>query len=113
MRLAFDKRNLDTLIKPYAMPKKTDPAPAPAESFVQSQKITVSLFPADNEKVTAVQIALGRRGRRVSASHITRLALRLLPVTKAGVLADETAEQCLALLDAMKEEDGRALRHRG
>jgi Arc/MetJ-type ribon-helix-helix transcriptional regulator len=95
------------------MPKKSDPIPAPPESYVRSQKITVSLFPADNEKVTAVQIALGKRGRRVSASHITRLALRLLPVTKAGELADETAERCLALLDEMKEEDGRAMRHRG
>ena len=86
-------------------------ASAPAESFLQSQKITVSLFQADNEKLTAVQMALARRGRRVSASQIVRLALRSLPVNKAGAVADEDAERLLALLDAMKEEDGRVLRH--
>jgi hypothetical protein len=84
----------------------------PSETFQQSQKITVSLFPADNEKLTAVQVALARRGRRVSASHVTRLALRCLPVNKAGALTDEAAEQLLALLDAMKNEDGRLMRHR-
>lgn len=85
---------------------------APAESFIQSQKITVSLFPSDNEKLTAVQLALARRGRRVSASHVVRLAMRSLPVNKAGAVTDETAASLLALLDGMKEEDGRLMRHR-
>ena len=93
------------------MASKSDSASAPAESFLQSQKITVSLFQADNEKLTAVQMALARRGRRVSASQIVRLALRSLPVNRSGAVADEDAERLLALLDAMKEEDGRVLRH--
>lgn len=93
------------------MPAKSDSTPAPAESFNQSQKITVSLFQADNEKLTAVQMALARRGRRVSASHVVRLALRALPVNKAGALADDAGERFLALLDTMKAEDGRLLRH--
>ena len=93
------------------MPTKSDSAPAPAESFNQSQKITVSLFQADNEKLTAVQMALARRGRRVSASHVVRLALRSLPVNKAGALAEDAGERFLALLDTMKAEDGRLLRH--
>jgi Arc/MetJ-type ribon-helix-helix transcriptional regulator len=93
------------------MPAKNAPSPATAESFIQSQKITVSLFQPDNEKLTAVQAALGRRGRRVSASHIVRLALRSLPVNKAGALTEEAADRFLELLDTMKEEDGRKLRH--
>jgi Arc/MetJ-type ribon-helix-helix transcriptional regulator len=93
------------------MPKKNDPPPA--ESFSQSQKITISLFPADNEKLTAVQMALAKRGKRVSASHVIRLAIRSLPVNKAGALTEETAGQFLEMLDAMGQEDGRARRHRG
>lgn len=91
------------------MPAKTEPTP---DSFQQSQRITVSLFPADNEKLTAVQLALARRGRRVSASHVARLAIRCLPVNKAGSLTEESAEHLLTLLDAMKAEDGRLMRHR-
>lgn len=94
------------------MPAKAESSTPPPESFSQSQKITVSLFPADNEKLTAVQLALARRGRRVSASHVIRLAMRSMPVNKAGAINDETAAQLLALLDAMKEEDGRLMRHR-
>lgn len=93
------------------MPAKPDSASAPDGSFLKSQKITVSLFQADNDKLTAVQMALARRGRRVSASHVVRLALRSLPVNKAGALAEDAADRFLALLDTMKEEDGRVMRH--
>ena len=77
---------------------------------MQSHKITISLFPDDNERLTAIQLSLARNGRRVSASHIIRLALRTMEVTKAGTITPETADRLLSLLDAMKDEDGRVKR---
>ena len=85
-------------------------APA-SESHAQALKSTISLFSADNERLNAVQIALAKRGRRVSASHMIRLCIRALPTTKSGAITDETTERMLAILDEMKAEDGRVLRH--
>jgi hypothetical protein len=77
---------------------------------VQSQKITISLFPADCAKLLVFQQALAKRGRIVSVSHALRLAVRSLPVTDAGAMTEEVSEGYSAMLDAMSEEDGRSKR---
>lgn len=110
MGLPLTSGECKSFTQSFFMPAKNE---SDQESFNQSQKITISLFPADNARLTAVQMALARKGRRVSASHVIRLALRSVPVTKAGVLDDATAEKFLALLDDMKGEDGRAMRFAG
>jgi hypothetical protein len=84
--------------------------PDPEQSFSQSQKITVSLFAADHAKLSALQLALAKRGRHVSASHAVRLALRSLPVTDGGDVEDKTGAALVDMLDAMSDEDGRSKR---
>ncbi|MGA3169981.1 MAG: hypothetical protein ABSE62_03110 [Chthoniobacteraceae bacterium] len=80
------------------------------QTFSQSQKITVSLFPADHAKLAAFQLALAKRGRHVSASHAVRLALRSLPITDTGDLPDKAGAALVEMLDAMGDEDGRSKR---
>ena len=80
------------------------------QSFSQSQKITVSLFPADDAKITGIQLALGKLNRRASASQIVRLALRSLPVDDAGTITPIAGKALVKLFDAMGDEDGRSRR---
>lgn len=74
------------------------PAPAPA-SKGQSIKASFTLFPTDSARVEEIAMALAKRGRRITASHAIRLALR-------SVKIDEN--KMIALLDEMADEDGRS-----
>jgi predicted DCC family thiol-disulfide oxidoreductase YuxK len=80
--------------------RATKPA-AETESSGQSLKASITFFPADNERITAISMALAKHGQRISASHAIRLALRAVEI-------DE--KKFLRLLDEMKAEDGRSLR---
>jgi hypothetical protein len=87
--------------------------PETEQSFSQSQKITVSLFPVDNDRITAIQGALAKRKWRVSASQIVRLALRSIPIDDAGKITDKAGEALLEMLISMNDEDGRSRRFSG
>ena len=80
---------------------KEKPRPEPA-SAAQCAKASFSIFPADNERITAIRTALAGQGRKISASHAVRLALRAVEID---------ARKLAKILDAMQAEDGRTRRH--
>ena len=77
-------------------PKTTRP------SVAQAAKEGFSLFPADMERIAAIRKALEAHGRKISASHAVRLALRAVKID---------ARTLAKILDDMAEEDGRTRRH--
>lgn len=96
------------------MPKKPSPSepaqspvgrgPSPAAeraSISQTIKLSATIFPADDERIAEICMALAKHGHRITTSHAIRLALR-------AVEMDET--KLLQLLDEMKDEDGRTRR---
>ena len=70
-------------------------------NFIQSHKITISLFPADDAKIIAICKAMMDQEQRITASHAIRLALRAVEVNP---------ELFKAILVEMGKEDGRTMR---
>ncbi len=86
----------------HKAPEKPAKAPTPQRSTATAAKCGFSLFPADVQRIEDIRDALFARGRKISASHAVRLALRAMNADAA------TLEN---LLDAMIKEDGRTTRH--
>ena len=73
---------------PTALPK------APAQ---KSQKLSITLYKTDIEKIDAIYSLAASNGKRVSTSDVVKLALRSMTVSPS----------LLKTLDAIRAEDGR------
>ena len=85
--------------KAAAQPAKTETA---RESSGQSERLALTVFPSDSARIMEIIGAMAKRGKRITASHAVRLALRAVQID---------GEKFAALLNAMSDEDGRSLRH--
>ncbi len=73
---------------------KAAPALLPKAPAQKSEKLSITLFKTDIEKIDAVYALAASNGRRVTTSKIIKLALRSMVVTPN-------------LLDEIRADDGR------
>ena len=76
---------------------KTAPAVLPKPPAQKSEKLSITLFKTDIEKIDAVYALAASNGRRVTTSNIIKLALRNMAVTP----------NLLNTLDEIRADDGR------
>lgn len=76
---------------------KAAPAVLPKPSAQKSEKLSITLFKTDIEKIDAVYALAASNGRRVTTSNIIKLALRNMVVTP----------NLLNTLDEIRADDGR------
>ena len=76
---------------------KTAPAVLPKPLAQKSEKLSITLFKTDIEKIDAVYALAASNGRRVTTSNIIKLALRNMAVTP----------NLLNTLDEIRADDGR------
>jgi mRNA-degrading endonuclease toxin of MazEF toxin-antitoxin module len=80
------------------MKEKKKPRPAPAiQADRKCEKVSISLYQTDLDRLQAIRVFMANRGEIVSTSQAFRLALRTAP------LSDELMEA----LDQARREDGR------
>ena len=77
--------------------RKTAPAVFPKTPAQKSQKLSITLYKTDIEKIDAIYSLAASNGKRVSTSDVVKLALRSMAVSP----------NLLKTLDAIRAEDGR------
>jgi trans-2-enoyl-CoA reductase len=77
--------------------RKTAPAAFPKAPAQKSQKLSITLYKTDIEKIDAIYSLAASNGKRVSTSDVVKLALRSMAVSP----------NLLKTLDAIRAEDGR------
>lgn len=76
---------------------KVAPTVSPKPPAQKSQKLSVTLYKTDIEKIDAIYSLAASNGKRVTTSDVVKLALRSMSVTP----------DLLKTLDAIRAEDGR------
>jgi len=77
--------------------RKTAPTAFPKAPAQKSQKLSITLYKTDLEKIDAIYSLAASNGKRVSTSDVVKLALRSMAVSP----------NLLKTLDAIRAEDGR------
>lgn len=76
---------------------KATPTALPKAAPQKSQKLSVTLYKTDIEKIDAIYSMAAANGKRVTTSDVIKLALRSMSITP----------DLLKTLDAIRAEDGR------
>jgi hypothetical protein len=95
------KREIPAAPAPTAAKRKaTAPRPKAPRPTAGGKcaKLSISIFPADLDRLEAIRSYMAARGHRISISQTVKLALRTARLS----------EDMTAALDAIKAEDGRA-----
>ncbi len=77
--------------------RKAAPTAFPKAPAQKSQKLSITLYKTDLEKIDAIYSLAASNGKRVSTSDVVKLALRSMAVSP----------NLLKTLDAIRAEDGR------
>lgn len=76
---------------------KAAPAALPKAPAQKSQKLSITLYKTDIERIDAIYSLAASNGKRVTTSDVVKLALRSMVVSPS----------LLKTLDAIRAEDGR------